>query len=157
MKCVNVVASFGRMWEGWDEWWCSARRRLVTAIKWSFDLETVQRSLQFCNTDVRSPASYPPSPSFCPLLQFFGACSWSPQHWCPTCLQRHLHYSSNTALKLLHQNPAELNVGLHNWRDLILGLSAFSRKDQWQTSKAPEEKVVMPMCTNPKPMFNYFL
>lgn len=68
MKRVNVVASLRKMSEEWDESWCSARRHLVTAIKWSFDLETTQRSLQFCDTDVRSLASYPPSFFFCPLL-----------------------------------------------------------------------------------------
>lgn len=133
----------------------------MTAIKWSFDLETTQRSLQFCNTDVRSSASYPARLSFCPLLHFSGACSWSLQDWCPSCLQRYLsallvliQYSS---LELLHQNCTKLNVGLHNLRDLIEGLNVFLCKDQWQTSKALEEKAVMPTRTNPKLTFNYFL
>jgi len=62
-----------------------------------------------------------------------------------------------SSLTLLHQNPTKVNIGLHNLWDLILGLNAFFCEDQQQTSKALEEKAVMPMCTNPKPTFSYFL
>lgn len=65
-----------------------------------------------------------------------------------------IQYSS---LKLLHQNPSKLNVGLHNLQDLMLGPNVFFCKDQQQNSKVLVEKVVMPPYTNPKTTFNYFL
>lgn len=115
MKHVSIVAFPGRMSEVWDEWWCSARRCLVTAIKWSFDLETAQRSPQFCDTDVRTLHA---SLFFCSLVQVFGTCSASAGVW-PAfkgiCISGMIQCSS---LKLLHQNPTELNVGLHNLWDV---------------------------------------
>lgn len=57
-----------------------------------------------------------------------------------------IQYSS---LKLLHQNSTQLNVGLHNLRDLMLEPNVLFHKDQQLTFKALVEKVVMPTCTNP--------
>lgn len=153
---VSIVAFPERMSEVWDEWWCSARRRLVTGIKWSFDLETTQRSPQFCDTDVRT---LHPSFSFCSLLHVFLACSglhrigvWPA--FKGICISGVIQYSS---LKLLHQNSTELNVGLHNLQDLMLEPNVLFPKDQQLMSKAFVEKVVIPTCTNPKTTFNYFL
>lgn len=153
MKHVSIVAFPGRMSEVWDEWWCSARRCLVTAIKWSFDLETAQRSPQFCDTDVRTLHA---SLFFCSLVQVFGTCSASAGVW-PAfkgiCISGMIQCSS---LKLLHQNPTELNVGLHNLCGM-LGPNVLFHEHQQLTSKALVEKGVMPTCANPKTTFNYFL
>lgn len=41
-----------------------------------------------------------------------------------------------SSLKLLHQNPTELSVGLHNLWYLVLGPNVSFHKDQQLTSKA---------------------